>query len=119
MGGGSSPRRSRPASVLTPRVRFEDEADVEYRLAGRWYEERREHLGVEFFDAVDATIDQIANLPRSGARVPRLPATLPVGKRSVTGFPYAVIYLETPTEIRILAVAHDSRKPRYWRDRVR
>jgi hypothetical protein len=42
---------------VNPRVRFEDEADAEYRLAGRWYEERREHLGIEFFDAVDATID--------------------------------------------------------------
>lgn len=26
-------------------VRFEDEADAEYRAAGRWYEERRGGLG--------------------------------------------------------------------------
>ena len=44
---------------MNPRVRFDDEADAEYRLAGRWYEARREHLGIEFFDAVDTTIDQI------------------------------------------------------------
>ena len=25
---------------MNPRVQFEDEADVEYRLAGRWYEDR-------------------------------------------------------------------------------
>jgi len=40
---------------VNPRVRFDDEADAEYRFAGRWYEARREHLGIEFFDAVDAT----------------------------------------------------------------
>jgi hypothetical protein len=46
------------------RVRFDIDADVEYRLAARWYEARREHLGIEFLDAVDATIDQIVALPQ-------------------------------------------------------
>ncbi len=59
---------------MNPRVRFEDEADAEYRFAGRWYEERREHLGIEFFDAVDATIDQIVEMPEAGALVPRIPS---------------------------------------------
>jgi len=45
-------------------VRFDDEADAEYRFAGRWYEAQREHLGIEFFDAVDETIDQILAMPR-------------------------------------------------------
>ena len=54
---------------MNPRVQFEDEADAEYRLAGRWYEGRREHLGLELFDAVDAAIGQILDLPR--IRLPR------------------------------------------------
>jgi len=29
-----------------------------------------------------------------------------------------VIYLETETAIRVLAVAHDKRRPRYWRTRL-
>jgi hypothetical protein len=49
---------------LNPKVRFEDEADAEYCRAGRWYEDRREHLGVEFLDAVDAAIDQIVAMPQ-------------------------------------------------------
>ena len=103
---------------MNPRVRFEDEADAEYRLAGRWYEERREHLGIEFFDAVDATIEHIVGMPRAGSLVPRVPAALPVRRRAVTRFPYHVIYIETATAIRILAVAHDHRKPGYWHDRL-
>jgi len=104
---------------LNPRVRFEDEAGAEYRHAGRWYEERREHLGVEFLDAVDATIDHIVEMPRAGSVVPQVPAELSVRRRAVTRFPYHVIYLETATAIRILAIAHDHRKPGYWRDRLR
>ena len=103
---------------MNPRVRFEDEADIEYRLAGRWYEERREHLGIEFFDAVDAAINQILEMPRVGNLVPGVPSGLPVRRRAVTRFPYHVIYLETATDIRILAVAHDRRKPGYWRERL-
>jgi plasmid stabilization system protein ParE len=88
---------------VSPHVRFEDEAHEEYRLAGRYYEERGEHLGIEFFDAVDATIDQIVELPRAGALVSRMPADVPVRRRAVTRFPYHVIYLEASTSIRILA----------------
>lgn len=104
---------------MTPRVRFEDEADAEYRHAGRWYEGRRSGLGVEFFDAVDTAVRQIVDLPRAGARVPRLPTTLPVRRLPVKRFPYHVVYLETPAAIRILAVAHDRRKPGYWKNRLR
>jgi uncharacterized protein (DUF433 family) len=39
-------------------VRLEDEADAEYRAARRWYEDRVVGLGIEFFDAVDATFEQ-------------------------------------------------------------
>lgn len=72
---------------MSPSVRFEDEADAEYRAAGRWYEERRAGLGVEFFDAVDAALDQIVRLPRAGARVPRVPVDLPVRRAPVNVFP--------------------------------
>ena len=104
---------------MNPPIRFEDEADAEYRHAGRWYEGRRAGLGLEFFDAVDATVSQIVELPRSGERVPHLPAELPVRRVAVKRFPYHVVYLETPPEIRILAVAHDRRKPGYWKGRLK
>ena len=104
---------------MSPRVRFDDEADAEYRFSGRWYETRRERLGIEFFDAVDATIDQIVAMPHAGARVRRLPADLVVRRWAVTRFPYHVVYLEMATHIRILAIAHDRRKPGYWKDRLK
>lgn len=103
---------------MNPRVRFEDEADAEYRLAGRWYEARRERLGLEFFDAVDAAIRQILAMPNSGSPVPRLPADVPVRRVPVTRFPYHVIYLDAKTHIRILAIAHDRRRPGYWKTRL-
>ena len=99
-------------------VRFDDDADAEYRSAGRWYEARREQLGVEFLDAVDAVIDQIVAMPSAGALARGLPAPLPVRRWPVARFPYHVIYLEMTSHIRILAIAHDRRKPDYWKARL-
>ena len=99
-------------------VRFEDEADAEYRAAGQWYEARRVGLGLEFFDEVDAAIGQVLELPRAGELVRSMPAELAVRRVAVKRFPYHVFYLEAPEEIRILAVAHDRREPDYWKIRL-
>jgi plasmid stabilization system protein ParE len=104
---------------VNPRVRFDDEADFEYRLAGQWHEARREHLCTEFLDAVDMTIDRIVAAPGVGAVVRQLPPDLPVRRRAVTRFPYHVVYIELATHIRILAIAHDRRKPGYWERRLK
>lgn len=103
---------------MSPRVHFEDEAEAEYRHAGVWYESRREGLGLEFFDEVDATIGQMLDFPHIGAPVPRLPLDLPVRRLAVGRFPYHVVYLEIADGVRILAVAHDRRRPDYWRQRL-
>ena len=99
-------------------VQFEDEADAEYRAAGRWYEERVVGLGIEFFDAVDAVLDQITRLPKAGTLVRRVPTDLQVRRAPVKRFPYHVVYLETLSAIRVLAISHDRRRPRYWTSRL-
>ncbi|MEQ1729200.1 MAG: type II toxin-antitoxin system RelE/ParE family toxin [Vicinamibacterales bacterium] len=99
-------------------VRFEDEADAEYRAAGRWYEARRTGLGLDFFDEVDAAIGQVLELPRAGEFVRSMPAELAVRRVAVKRFPYHVFYLEATEELRILAVAHDRREPDYWTTRL-
>src|SRR5439155_23809272 len=48
-----------------------------------------------------------------------VPAELPVRRAPVKRFPYHVVYLETSEAIRILAFAHDSRRPGYWYHRAR
>ena len=75
-------------------------------------------LGIEFFDAVDAALDQIARLPKAGALVRRVAVDLQVRRAPVSRFPYHVVYLETPTTIRVLAIAHDRRRPGYWTSRL-
>jgi toxin ParE1/3/4 len=94
--------------------RFDDDASRELEDAALWYEEKKHGLGLRFLDAVERTLDRVGQFPAAGASVPRLPAEIPARRAPVAGFPYHVVYLELQGSIRVIAVAHDSRRPGYW-----
>ena len=101
------------------RVRILQDAAEEAIEAAAWYERERAGLGVEFSQAVDAAIDlleeeivPLTNMP--GAAGSRGAKRL-VPKR----FPYNIVVWELPEDVLVVAVAHHSRRPGYWRDRLR
>ena len=100
-------------------LRTEEEAEDELSEAIRHYEERRAGLGEDFLAAVDKALARIVRLPGSGAPLPQVPLELGVRRIPVEGFPYRVVYLDTPEAIRILAFAHIRRRPGYWLPRLR
>ncbi|MFL6199120.1 MAG: type II toxin-antitoxin system RelE/ParE family toxin [Thermoanaerobaculia bacterium] len=100
-------------------LRTEEEAEDELSEAIRRYEERRAGLGEELLVAVDTALARIAMLPGSGAPVPQVPPELRIRRMPVQGFPYRVVYLETPEAIRVVAFAHIRRRPGYWLPRLR
>jgi len=103
---------------MNRRFRPEPEATDELEDAALWYEHKRAGLGVEFVEAIDAALDQIEHWPAIGQRVLHVPNDIPARRCPVHRFPYHVIYLEWEGVIRILAVAHDSREPRFWFSRI-
>ena len=103
---------------MRPRVEFGPEASAELEDAAQWYEERRPGLGLTFLAAVDIAVESLARWPRSGAPVPSLPADLNARRVPVGRFPYYVAYIVTGDLIRVLAVAHERRRPVYWSGRA-
>jgi plasmid stabilization system protein ParE len=103
--------------VILP-FQIEPEAAVELDEAANWYEEKRLDLGRDFLQAVDEALAFIASWPRSGKPVPNVPEGFAARRTPVRRFPYHVVYLETPSAIRILAFAHDRRRPSYWHTRL-
>ncbi len=78
-----------------------------------WCLERSEPAAVEFAAEVD----------RAVALVVESPARWPSGEHGtrkfvLNRFPFAVVYREKLTSIRILAVAHGHRNPEYWKGRL-
>lgn len=93
---------------------FSDPSTEELTEAVRRYEQRRPGWGGKLFDAVTHTIELIQRHPEIGAlRTGRLPSR----HFRVQGFPYKVAYRIREHDIYVVAVAHTSRRPGYWKDR--
>jgi plasmid stabilization system protein ParE len=95
-------------------VQFSEPASDELTAAIRWYEMRRSGLGAELYDAVVRTIDLIRAHPDIGtSRLGRLPSR----HFRVARFPYKVVYRVRDDDIYVVAIAHASRRPDYWKGR--
>jgi plasmid stabilization system protein ParE len=91
-----------------------DPASTELAQAISWYERQRAGLGGDLFDAVAETIDLIRAHPEIGApRGTRQPSR----QLRVNRFPYNVVYRIREQDIYVVAIAHTSRRPEYWKHR--
>lgn len=83
------------------------------REAADYYDLDKTGLGTEFLDAVEATLKRIIDYPESAPIALGLVRTC-----KVVRFPFAVIYSLRDGEVFVSAVAHASRRPFYWQDRL-
>jgi toxin ParE1/3/4 len=103
---------------MSKRLSFDDEAVEELESAAQWYEAQKEGLGIEFVHAVREALFRISERPHTWPARPRVPAHLNARQFVLRRFPYAVVYLELDNEIRVVAIAHTSREPGFWRGRL-
>ena len=91
---------------------FHPEADAEFEEAALFYETRMIGLGKFFATEVERTIALVREFPEAGS---------PMGRQLrrvlVARFPYSVVYRYDAGSIVIVAVAHQRRRPGYWRQR--
>jgi len=94
------------------RVRFDVAAELELNEAADYYDLESPRLGTVFLDEVEHALAQVVQFPAAAT-----PVFVGVRKRLLTKFPYALLYSVRGDEIRILAVAHQKRRPFYWHGR--
>jgi toxin ParE1/3/4 len=87
-------------------------AVAEINEAVDFYDLENPGLGSVFIDEIQRAIESILDSPDAAPLIRGR-----VRKRIVTKFPYSLIYSVRQDEIRILAVAHQKRRPFYWRGR--
>ncbi len=102
---------------MTREVTLDPDAAVELEAAAIWYNDKRPGLGLQFLAAVDRAIQHAVRWPHTGTLVDDLPPDLTVRRLPVSRFPYHVAYMVDEDRLHILAVAHDRRRPGYWRQR--
>lgn len=83
------------------------------REAADFYYLERPGLGTDFLDAVEGTMQQVIEHPESSPVVRGH-----VRKCTVARFPYSVVYSVRSGGVFVSAVAHSSRRPFYWQDRL-
>lgn len=98
--------------------RYHPDALEEQHDAAAFYESREPNLGDRFVEAVEQSITAISTHPEIGPRTPFQVGRWVLRQRLLRTFPFHLIYSVRPTGIRIEAVAHTSRAPGYWRERL-
>lgn len=93
--------------------RFHRAARGEVRAAAEHYAKISPALGRRFYDAIDEPIREIRERPVL------YPMFSPTARRHFgRRFPYAVVYLDLPERVWIVAVMHFKQRPGYWTDRL-
>jgi plasmid stabilization system protein ParE len=94
-------------------VSLHPEADEELIAAAVHYARHASRrVAADFLDQFDRAIALLQEYPRLGT-----PWRGEVRRFPLRRFPYSVVYSETAERLRVVAVAHQHRRPGYWRDR--
>jgi toxin ParE1/3/4 len=93
--------------------RFHPEADAEYAKAAEYYATIQAELGGRFFDEIESLISDVCENPMRWKEFDP-----PARRRLAFGFPYAVVYIDEPDCVWIVAVMPLRREPGYWKERL-
>jgi plasmid stabilization system protein ParE len=97
---------------MTVPISFHEKAEIEINEAADYYDMECPGLGSAFLDEIETAINEIADFPEASPVIRGRIRT-----KTTVRFPYSLIYSVLPDEIRILAVAHQRRRPFYWQGR--
>jgi plasmid stabilization system protein ParE len=97
---------------MTP-YRFLTPAEEEMTEAALFYEAASSRLGTDFLDDVQRAIDRLCDYRQAGEAI-----TLGFRRTLLHQFPFSLIYAVEDNVIVIIAVAHRSRRPDYWKTRA-
>jgi plasmid stabilization system protein ParE len=94
-------------------VRLLESAQAELDDAIAWYASQAPGLGDAFLIETLKTLKLIEQYPKAWH-----PLTQQVRRCRLRRFPYSVIYAQEGSDLLVLAVAHQHRKPGYWGARL-
>ena len=93
---------------------FHREALAEYNEAGHYYAGQQTGLDLRFIVCVEEAIESILADPRRWRIIDD-----DVRRCLTRVFPYGILYTIEAGYVLIIAVAHSSREPGYWKRRTR
>ncbi len=95
------------------KARFLAPAEIEMIDAAVFYEKQVSQLGANFLSILESAIRDICEQPEAWPDI-----GYGIKKRQLRRFPYSVLYQIDDSEIVIVAVMHQRRRPNYWVERI-
>lgn len=99
-------------------LRLHPSAAEELEQAVAWYEQEQPGWGARFFAEARRRLAHAALLPTSGAGIQGVPPRCDARAFGLRRFPYRIVTVMVGAERFVIAVAHTSREPGYWLDRL-
>ncbi|MBX3177105.1 MAG: type II toxin-antitoxin system RelE/ParE family toxin [Candidatus Hydrogenedentes bacterium] len=93
---------------------FHTAAELEYLEAIAFYEFRRPGIGLAFLDEFEGAMEIVTRSPD----LYPIEIEPDIRRVAMKRFPFSIIYRRTASRLQVLAVAHQSRRPSYWLDRL-
>lgn len=95
------------------RVEYHEGAVADVTNAVTWYRKRNPRVALDFIEELDRATDIISKAPERW----------PMGNNNTRRFllwrfPFTIIYSQKELVVTIWAVAHGSRRPEYWANRL-
>ncbi len=102
-----------------PVLRFHPAARVELVEAIAYLERARPSYGAKLESEVEELVSRISEFPGSGSRMDDYPPELDVRAFPLPSFRYSLLVAQVADEPVVYAVAHQHRRPGYWRERLK
>lgn len=96
-----------------PNLIFHSDVAIEVKAAYEWYQNQAEGLGDDFLSELESAYQAIIEFPDTWPKFHQ-------GFRRflLSKFPFSVIYRSDGSLIFVVAIMHNSRKPKYWETRA-
>jgi toxin ParE1/3/4 len=95
-------------------VRLLPDATAELSEAADWYDGKSMQTGAAFLFEYEAALKLMVERPGAWH-----PIKYGVRKIRLNHFPLGLVYKELDAETIVMAIAHSSRRPTYWRKRLK
>jgi toxin ParE1/3/4 len=99
--------------MAADRLRLTHAARQDLRAARDWYQEHAPHVDERLRQSMRETLERIARQPTLYALVHQGVRRAPVPR-----FPYSIFYRVSGDTILVVAILHQARDPRVWRERT-
>ena len=93
---------------------FHPDALDEHHDSVAFYQNRLPGLGADYIAEFEAVMARVCHAPNLYATI----ADPAIHRAGLKRFPFHVIYRVMPTQIIVLAIAHQRRRPLYWAGRI-